>query len=102
MVGLVWLEIVHYVDNHPIAEGTKVTGALVGATVIQPNLVEYQGKKALVFVFAVRFISLFSASCRPFGSMFTPPRFFCCFFLLQMSGIVRTVQRAHCDLPAHM
>lgn len=31
-----------------------MTGTLVGATFVQPNLVEYQGKKSLVFVFAVR------------------------------------------------
>lgn len=45
-------EVVHYVNNFPVVEGTKVTGALVGQTVVQPNIVEYQGQKALVFVFA--------------------------------------------------
>ncbi|TEB25558.1 hypothetical protein FA13DRAFT_1738277 [Coprinellus micaceus] len=45
-------EVVHYVNNFPVVEGTKVTGALVGQTVVQPNVVEYQGQKALVFVFA--------------------------------------------------
>ncbi|TFK29457.1 hypothetical protein FA15DRAFT_663989 [Coprinopsis marcescibilis] len=45
-------DVVHYVNNFPVTEGSKVTNSLVGATFIQPNLVEYQGKKVLVFVFA--------------------------------------------------
>ncbi|KAJ3521196.1 hypothetical protein NMY22_g12412 [Coprinellus aureogranulatus] len=45
-------EVVHYVNNFPVLEGSKVTTALVGQMVVQPNLVEYQGHKALVFVFA--------------------------------------------------
>ncbi|KAF5313530.1 hypothetical protein D9611_008528 [Ephemerocybe angulata] len=47
-------EVVHYVNNYPVLEGSKVTPTLVGNTFVQPNVVEYQGKKALVFVFAVR------------------------------------------------
>ncbi|KAJ3536114.1 hypothetical protein NMY22_g6180 [Coprinellus aureogranulatus] len=45
-------EVVHYVNNFPVLEGSKATTALVGQMVVQPNLVEYQGRKALVFVFA--------------------------------------------------
>ncbi|KAF6751112.1 velvet factor [Ephemerocybe angulata] len=45
-------EVVHYVNNYPVLEGSKVTPTLVGNTFVQPNVVEYQGKKALVFVFA--------------------------------------------------
>ncbi|KAL0946255.1 hypothetical protein HGRIS_012510 [Hohenbuehelia grisea] len=45
--------IVHHVNGFPIAESSKMTAALVGATFVQPSTFEYQGKKSLVFVFAV-------------------------------------------------
>lgn len=43
--------IVHHVNNYPVLEGSKVTTSLVGNLVVQPNVVDYQGRKALVFVF---------------------------------------------------
>lgn len=47
-------EAVHYVGDFPIKESSKMTQALVGATFIQPAIVDYQGSKAIVFAFAVR------------------------------------------------
>ena len=60
-------DVVHQFGNYPIAESSKQTQALVGATFVQPALVDYQGKKAIVFVFAVRF-SLFKISVGAFFS----------------------------------
>ncbi|KNZ79114.1 hypothetical protein J132_01162 [Termitomyces sp. J132] len=45
-------ETVHYVNNHPIEESSKATSALVGATFVQPSVIDYEGKKAILFVFA--------------------------------------------------
>ncbi|KAH6910705.1 velvet factor-domain-containing protein [Coprinopsis sp. MPI-PUGE-AT-0042] len=45
-------DLIHYVDDEPITESSKCTNFLVGSTFIQPHLVEYQGKKVLLFVFA--------------------------------------------------
>lgn len=47
-------DIVHFVDGFPITEQSKQTQALVGATFVQPAMIDYQGKKAIVFVFSVR------------------------------------------------
>jgi len=41
-------------DPSPDAEGLKCTRALSGATFVQPAYIDYQGKRALVFPFAVR------------------------------------------------
>ncbi|KII86947.1 hypothetical protein PLICRDRAFT_43634 [Plicaturopsis crispa FD-325 SS-3] len=41
-----------YIDGYPITEDIKCTTALAGVTFVQPELVEYLGKKALLFVFA--------------------------------------------------
>ena len=46
-------DIVHYVNNFPITESSKQTQALVGATFVQPVLMDYQGKKAIIFAFSV-------------------------------------------------
>lgn len=46
-------DTVHCVGSYPVTETSKLTGALVGATFVQPSNVEYQGNKSLVFVFAV-------------------------------------------------
>lgn len=46
-------EIITHVGNYPITESSKCTNALVGATFVQPANVDYKGKKALMFVFAV-------------------------------------------------
>jgi hypothetical protein len=50
--------VVLRIGNHLITECSKLTPALVGGTFVEPTLVEYQGKKALVFVFAVGCLSL--------------------------------------------
>ncbi|KAF9224844.1 hypothetical protein BS17DRAFT_751767 [Gyrodon lividus] len=44
--------ILTYFRDHSITEDMKCTTALSGATFIQPAIIEYQGKKALVFAFA--------------------------------------------------
>ncbi|ESK92276.1 hypothetical protein Moror_4674 [Moniliophthora roreri MCA 2997] len=44
--------VVHHVDGQPIVEGTQLTNALVGATFVQPTVVDWHGKKTLMFVFA--------------------------------------------------
>jgi hypothetical protein len=45
-------DIVHHLGDFPVTESSKLTHALVGATFVQPANVDYQGKKALMFVFA--------------------------------------------------
>ncbi|EAU84100.2 hypothetical protein CC1G_06962 [Coprinopsis cinerea okayama7 len=45
-------QVLWYINNFPIMKSSVSTTSLVGATVVQPNLVEYRGKKTLVFVFA--------------------------------------------------
>jgi len=45
-------DVVHRFGNYPITESSKQTQALVGATFVQPSLVDYQGNKSIVFVFA--------------------------------------------------
>ncbi|KAG5637267.1 hypothetical protein H0H81_005200 [Sphagnurus paluster] len=45
-------DIVHYVNDTAITEGSKMTYALVGAKFVQPHVVELLSKKAIVFVFA--------------------------------------------------
>ena len=47
-------DIVYRLDGFPIAESSKQTTALVGATFVQPVVMEYRGKKGIMFVFAVR------------------------------------------------
>ncbi|KAH7920430.1 hypothetical protein BV22DRAFT_1098145 [Leucogyrophana mollusca] len=44
--------VITHFGSHPITEEMKCTTALSGATFIQPASFDYQGKKALVFVFA--------------------------------------------------
>jgi len=48
-------DVIHHVNDFPVTESSKMTHALVGATFAQPAIVEYQGKKTVVFVFAVSF-----------------------------------------------
>jgi hypothetical protein len=45
-------DVVHRFGNYPITESSKQTQAVVGATFVQPALVDYQGAKSIVFVFA--------------------------------------------------
>lgn len=47
-------DVVYHLEGFPITENSKQTQALVGATFVQPSIIDYQGKKAIVFVFAVR------------------------------------------------
>lgn len=48
-------DIVHYLNDFPVTESSKMTQSLVGATFVQPSLVDYQGTKSIMFVFAVSF-----------------------------------------------
>ncbi|KAF8240491.1 hypothetical protein L208DRAFT_1427949 [Tricholoma matsutake] len=45
-------DVIHCVNDFPITESSKVTHALVGATFVQPAIVDYQGQKSMMFVFA--------------------------------------------------
>ncbi|PPQ92200.1 hypothetical protein CVT25_008974 [Psilocybe cyanescens] len=45
-------DVVHRLDGYPITENSKQTQALVGATFVQPVVMDYQGSKAIIFVFA--------------------------------------------------
>jgi len=45
--------VVHHLGNFPILESTKRTQALAGTTFVQAVLVEYRGKKAVMFAFSV-------------------------------------------------
>ncbi|KAK7062823.1 hypothetical protein VNI00_000318 [Paramarasmius palmivorus] len=45
-------KVVHHVEGQCIIEGTQLTNALVGATFVQPTVVDWHGKKTLMFVFA--------------------------------------------------
>lgn len=47
-------DAVFRMGNHLITESSKLTPALVGEKCVEPTLVDYNGKKALVFVFGVR------------------------------------------------
>ena len=58
-------DVVHRFGNYPITESSKQTQALVGATFVQPALVDYQGTRSIVFVFAVRFSYSRSVSLQP-------------------------------------
>ena len=55
-------DVVWKVDNHIVTESSKMTHALVGATFVQPANVEYQGRKSLMFVFAVSTRHRFSST----------------------------------------
>jgi hypothetical protein len=46
-------DAVRQIGNHIITESSKLTPALIGEKFAEPTLVDYQGKKALVFVFGV-------------------------------------------------
>lgn len=47
-------DVVFRIDNHLITESSKLTPALVGEKCVEPALVDYKGRKALIFVFGVR------------------------------------------------
>jgi len=44
-------DVVYRVGNHLITESSKMTPAVVGEKVVEPALVDYRGRKALIFVF---------------------------------------------------
>jgi hypothetical protein len=48
-------DVVHRVGNHLVTESSKMTPAVVGEKVVEPALVDYKGRKALIFVFGVSF-----------------------------------------------
>jgi hypothetical protein len=50
-------DIVHRIGDSPITESSKRTSDLVGATFVQPSKIDWNGKKMLIFVFAVRITS---------------------------------------------
>ncbi|KIK61384.1 hypothetical protein GYMLUDRAFT_582036 [Collybiopsis luxurians FD-317 M1] len=45
-------DIVHWCENVPITESSKMTDALVGAKFVQPQFIDYEGTRTLVFVFS--------------------------------------------------
>jgi len=55
-------DIVLRIGNHLVTESSKLTPALVGERFVEPTLIDYKGKKCLVFVFGVR---LFFLCCLP-------------------------------------
>lgn len=49
-------DIVLRIGNHLVTESSKLTPALVGERFVEPTLIDYKGRKCLVFVFGVRFL----------------------------------------------
>lgn len=47
-------DVVFRIDDHLVTESSKLTPALVGEKCVESALVDYMGRKALVFVFGVR------------------------------------------------
>jgi len=50
-------DVTYRVGNHLVTESSKMTPAVVGEKVVEPALVDYNGRKALVFVFGVSIMS---------------------------------------------
>jgi len=46
-------DVVHRVGNHLITESSKLIAPLIGEKFVEPTLIEYEGRKALAFVFGV-------------------------------------------------
>jgi hypothetical protein len=46
-------DVVLRLDNHLVTESSKLTPALVGEKFVEPVLIDYMGKKSLIFVFSV-------------------------------------------------
>jgi len=46
-------DIVLRIGNHLVTESSKLTPALVGERFVEPTLIDYKGKKCLIFVFGV-------------------------------------------------
>ncbi|KAF5392886.1 hypothetical protein D9757_001052 [Collybiopsis confluens] len=45
-------DIVHWCGSVPITESSKMTDSLVGAKFVQPQFIDYDGSRALIFVFS--------------------------------------------------
>ena len=58
-------DVVHRVGNHLITESSKLTPALVGEKFVEPTLVDYKGRKALIFVFGVSTLISLHSRCVP-------------------------------------
>lgn len=56
--------VITHFDDQPITEDVKATSALSGATFVQPAVIDHQGRKTLVFAFAVRVICC-ACCCAP-------------------------------------
>lgn len=50
-------DVTYRVGNHLVTESSKMTPAVVGEKVVEPALVDYNGRKALIFVFGVSIMS---------------------------------------------
>jgi hypothetical protein len=61
------IKVVYRLGNYPITESVKQTQSLAGATFVQADKVEYQGKIAILFAFSVRL--LFSSLAIMFDSI---------------------------------
>ena len=48
-------DMVYQIGSHIITECSKLTPALIGEKFVEPTLIDYKGKKALVFAFPVSF-----------------------------------------------
>ncbi|GLB39943.1 putative velvet factor [Lyophyllum shimeji] len=44
-------DVVHTINGFQIRESSKMTSSLVGATFVQPAIIDYQGQKSVLFVF---------------------------------------------------
>ena len=49
--------VTYRVGNHLVTESSKMTPAVVEGKVVEPALVDYNGRKALIFVFGVSIMS---------------------------------------------
>lgn len=50
-------DAIHYVDGYPITESSKATEVIFGEKVAEPHLIDYEGGKAVMFVFQERMFS---------------------------------------------
>jgi len=54
-------DVVFRLDNHLVTESSKLTPALVGEKFVEPVLIDYMGKKSLIFVFSVSLVLFLSS-----------------------------------------
>ena len=76
-------DIVTHMHGRPVYESSKCTSALVGSMFVQPATIDYQGRKALLFPFAVSF--MFMVFSFPFFHFFSL-LFFFVFFIMNQTG----------------